>query len=84
MSREASNRGGMDRASLSELVAASPSSSEDGVRKLVTLRKKRSSELLVVTMEMAWLSGTSSLWSDQVPWSCGCRWRRGPARFREW
>ena len=57
----------MERASLSELVAASPSRSEDGVRKLVTLRKKRSSELLVETMEMAWLSGTSSLWSDQAP-----------------
>ena len=77
-------RGGVV-AGLSVLVAASPRSSEDGVRKLVTLRKK-----LVVGVaggfdgDRPGCRGRRVCGATRRRRCCGCRRRRGPARFREW
>src|ERR1700761_5227907 len=57
---EASNCGGRVLAGLRVPVEASPSEREDGVRKPVRPRKNWSSEVLVVSMETARLSGISS------------------------
>ncbi len=59
MSREASKRAASDLEGVSCAVAALPASREDGVRKLVTLRKKASLASLAVTMPMVLLEGTS-------------------------
>jgi len=53
-------------AGLRVVVAASPRRSEEGVRKPVVSRKKRSSEVLTVSMETLRLSGTSSFFEVQT------------------